>query len=197
MINKISIYNKNVKRIKMSCIDEEGTLILTNKTKITDDILDKIKKIVIDESLQGIVFNNIFENDSKNTYDLINLEEVDFCNYTFHKMYECSFFNCKKIKGIELPFTIKILDWGCFANCSLLESIILHGVKKINSCAFSGCISLKYLFISDEIKEIDETAFINIPKEQDIKIICPDGFYDYFKERFPNASINENEFVLK
>ena len=43
-------------------IDEEGTLILTNKTKIPDDIHDKIKKIVIDSSFKGIWTGNIFEN---------------------------------------------------------------------------------------------------------------------------------------
>ena len=178
-------------------IDEEGILILTNKTKITDDILDKIKKIVIDESLQGIVFNNIFENDSKNTYDLINLEEVDFCNYTFDIMIDYSFRNCKKIKSIELPKTIKILNWFCFANCKKLESVILHGIEIIESFAFDRCISLKYLFISDAIKNIYGNAFEDISKEQEITIICPDRFYNYFKEIFPNSNINENEYVLK
>ena len=71
-------------------IDEEGTLILTNETKITDDTIDKIKKIVIDESLQGVLFVNIFENYSKRIKSLINLEEVDFSNYTFNQMYSCS-----------------------------------------------------------------------------------------------------------
>ena len=197
MINKISIYNKNVKRIKMIDIDEEGTLILTNETKIPDDIFDKIKKIVIDESLQGIWFNNIFENYFKSTKDLINLEEVDFSNYTSDIMYILSFSNCKKIKSIELPFTIKILEVSCFKHCEKLESVILHGVEEIYSWAFKGCISLKYLFISDEIKEIPGNAFDDIPKEQEITIICPDRFYDYFKKRFPNASINEKDYLLK
>jgi hypothetical protein len=194
MINKISIYNKYVKRIKM---DEEGTLILTNETKITNDMLDKIKKIVIDKSLQGIVFSNIFENNNKWIKDLINLEEIDFSNYTFDKMINLSFENCKKIKSIELPSTIKILKWCCFGNCEKLESVILHGVEEIGIWVFNGCISLKYLFISDKIKQIDESAFERIPKEQEITIICPDRFYNYFKERFPNSNINENEFVLK
>jgi hypothetical protein len=177
-------------------IDEGGTLILTNKTKITNDILNKVKKIIIDESLEGILFTNIFEN-NKSTDDLINLEEVDFSNYTFDIMYNNSFHNCKKLKSIELPSTIKKLYCCCFAYCEQLESVILHGVDEIDEYTFYRCFSLKYLFISDEIKQIDEDAFNGIPKEQEIKIICPDRFYDYFKERFPNASINENEFVLK
>jgi hypothetical protein len=178
-------------------IDEKGTLILTSKTKIPDDMINKIKKIVIDKSLEGICFRNIFENDFKNTENLITLEEVDFSNYTFHIMYADSFANCKKLKSIELPSTIKILNSYCFAWCDQLESVILHGVEKIDFCSFRGCISLKYLFISNEIKGIRETAFNSIPKEQEITIICPDRFYNYFKERFPNASINENEYVLK
>ena len=178
-------------------IDDEGILILTNETKITDDILHKVKKIVIDKSLQGILFRNIFENNSKDTRYLINLEEVDFNNYTFHQINSHTFKNCKKIKSIELPKTIKILNSSCFSYCEQLESVILHGVENIYSFAFGGCISLKYLFISDSIKEIDETAFEDIPKEQEITIICPDQFYDYLKERFPNASINGNEYVLK
>ena len=40
-------------------------------------------------------------------------------------------------------------------------------------------------------------GFYGISKEQEITIICPDQFYDYFKEKFPNANINENEFILK
>ena len=178
-------------------IDKEGTLILTYETKIKNNILNKIKKIIIDKSLKGIWFNNIFENKNKRTYHLINLEEVDFSNYTFDIMYNETFMDCKKIKSIELPATIKILEWCCFSNCEKLESVILHGVEEINSFAFGECISLKYLFISDEIKQIHEDAFNGIPKEQEIKIIGPDRFYDYFKERFSNANINKNEFVLK
>ena len=178
-------------------IDNEGTLILTNETKITDDIIDKVKKIVIDKTLQGVLFRNIFEN-NKRTYHLINLEEVDFSNYTFNTMYSYSFWYCKKIKSIELPSTIKILKKYCFENCEKLESVILHGVERIDCNVFYGCISLKYLFISDELKEIDENVFNDILKEQEIKIIFPDLFYDYFKKRFPNASINENnEYILK
>ena len=178
-------------------MDEEGTLLLTNETKISDDMLDKIKKIVIDKTLQGVWFRDIFENNFKRTSNLINLEEVDFTNYTFHKMIGYSFQNCKKLKSIELPETIKILNNCCFLYCKKLESVILHGVEKIDIFVFNGCISLKYLFISDEIKEIDEDAFNDFPKEQEITIICPDRFYNYFKERFPNAGINENEYVLK
>jgi len=180
-------------------IDEEGTLLLTNETKIPDDMIDKIKKIVIDTSLQGIVFENIFEfeNTFKSTKYLINLEEVDFTNYTFHIMYSDSFISCKKLKSIELSVPIKILNWRCFYGCEKVESVILYGVEIICNYAFGGCISLKYLFISDAIKEINEAAFIGIPKEQEIVIICLDRFYDYFKIRFPNASINDYEYVLK
>ena len=160
-------------------------------------MIDKIKKIVIDTSLQGIWFRNIFENNSKTTKDLINLEEVDFSNYTFDKMYEESFENCKKIKNIELPLTLEILDFSCFAGCEQLESVILNGVKIIDMFVFSKCISLKYLFISDAIKKIHELAFKDIPKEQEITIICPDRFYNFFKRIFPNASINEKDYVLK
>ena len=181
----------------MVFIDNEGIIILTNETKIPDDILDKIKKIVIDKSFQGRLFDNIFENNFKRIKHLINLEEVDFSNSTFDKIYYSIFNNCKKIKSIELPETIKILEWCCFTNCEQLESVILNGVKNIDDCAFYECFSLKYLFISDEIKVIHQYAFDGIPKEQEITIICPDQFYNYFKEIFPNASINENEYVLK
>ena len=44
----------------------------------------------------------MFENYFKRTCDLINLEEVDFSNYTFNTIYSNSFCNCKKIKSIEL-----------------------------------------------------------------------------------------------
>ena len=176
-------------------IDEEGTLILTNETKIPDDMLDKVKKIVIDKSFKGIWYK-FFKND-KSMFDLINLEDVDFSNYTFDKMFGSSFWYCSKLKTIELPFTIKIIERFCFSMCEKLESVILHGVERIGFNAFYRCISLKYLFISDEIKEIDESAFERIPKEQEITIICPDQFYNYFKEIFPNANINENEYVLK
>ena len=195
MINKISIYNKDIKRIKM--IDEEGTIFLTNKTTITDDMIDKIKKIIVDSCRRGIAFRNIFENDSKKISDLINLEEIDFTNYTSDEIIDYSLCNCKKLKNIELPETIKILYLCCFKGCEQLETVILNGVEVINNYAFAGCISLKYLFISDAINKIDRTAFNLIPKEQEITIICPDRFYNYFKERFPNASINENDFVLK
>ena len=179
-------------------IDDEGIIILTNTTKITDDMFEKIKKIIIHESLEGISCKKIFNFSFPIlSIKLKNLEEVDFSNCTFDTIMCCIFVNCKKLKSIELPKTIKIFKSYCFAYCEQLESVILHGVEEIGYYAFKKCISLKYLFISDTIKEINENAFSDIPKEQEITIICPDRFYNYFKERFPNASINEKDYLLK
>ena len=86
-------------------IDEEGILILKNETLISDDILDKIKKIVIDKSFQGIWLNNVFKNKKKITKNLINLVELDFSNSTLNKI-------------------------NCYSLCSVIQLYIIYKLFK-------------------------------------------------------------------
>jgi hypothetical protein len=73
-----------------------------------------------------------------------------------------------------------------FGECSKLKSIILHGVEIIEKHVFISCDSLEYIEISDNLKEIDNEAFIclvSYPNEKinrNIKIKCNSSFEKYF-----------------
>ena len=76
-------------------------------------------------------------------------------------------FNGSSVQTITLPSSIDTIPERAFNNCSELEKIIQSGqkeansldVKRIESGAFSGCMSLSQLKISDRIEFIGQSAF--------------------------------------
>ena len=166
-----------------------GILDLTGKTKIGVFQNNKhIKKIIVGNTIKR------FEEYSFN--ECINLEEIDFTNSIIDGIPKDCFSDCVSLETIYLPENIKFIDEFAFYTSSL-KSIFLNGVEKIDKFAFFFNYSLSRIEISDSIQVIHEDAFNNSLSFK-IEIRCPDRFYDYFLEKFPNAKINQDyEYLIK
>lgn len=86
-----------------------------------------------------------------------------------------NFFNCVALKNVKLPSTIKTLAgfgtisltsdtqsarYGCFQECTALESIVLpEGLETIENCAFFGCTALKKIVFPNSLKKLAYGAF--------------------------------------
>lgn len=74
-----------------------------------------------------------------------------------------SFFNCKSLKNITLPSSLKtikgalaIANSGAFASCTALEEITLpEGLQKIGYNAFNGCTALKSITFPDSLQTLE------------------------------------------
>lgn len=66
----------------------------------------------------------------------------------------------RKISKINLPLGIKELDYYSFADCDLLEAVIMpDSITYIGGYAFSGCENLKDVKISNGIETLDMNVF--------------------------------------
>ena len=72
---------------------------------------------------------------------------------------ENAFSNCKSLKYIVIPGSVKSINYMAFEASSLEDVEILEGVEGIEAAAFVFCQSLKSITIPGSVKVIDRTAF--------------------------------------
>lgn len=69
------------------------------------------------------------------------------------------FKNCKDLKSITIPESIKAIGESAFSGCTSLEGVVLpKGVEKIENYTFDGCRALKSIDMSN-VKSIGYGAF--------------------------------------
>ena len=67
---------------------------------------------------------------------------------------------CRNLKSVVLPNTIKRIGNNALKNCQKLESVVIpNSVEYIGSRAFYGCLSLKSITMSSSLKSIGNSAF--------------------------------------
>lgn len=98
---------------------------------------------------------------------------------------ENCFYNCKNLKKVIIPSSVKIIDENAFCGCnSLTDVIIPDSVESIGYGAFSHCTSLSNITIPNSVTNIADYAFykcsnllnITIP-DSVINIGCKAFFY--------------------
>lgn len=82
-----------------------------------------------------------------------------------------AFYECRTLKQIILPDSIKKIGHHCFYECSALEGIELpEYVSEIGMGCFSECSSLSYATIPDSLKILPDSCFRNCNSLTDIII---------------------------
>ena len=175
-------------------IDENGTSDLTSFKEISKEsfsFCNSLKKLIIGNTLEEI-----------GDYSFIacsNLEEIDFSNTILKEISDQCFQSCSSLKSIHLPSSIKSIGMWSFAECHNLEYVILDGVNEIRSGVFQNCHNLKEFIFYEDVVNLEKIYIFNrISENQKIKITCPEQHINYFKKRFPESEINnDNQYVLK
>ncbi|GEM_PF-6694509 len=74
-------------------------------------------------------------------------------------------------KYLEIPESIKAIDYGAFTDCPNIVNVILpKSLEVIGSRAFENCRNLKTVVIPDGVKRIDSMAFKNCVSLDNISI---------------------------
>lgn len=80
------------------------------------------------------------------------------------------FKDCTKLKFVNLPSGIKMLDGSIFEGCTSLSQITLpESVEKVDVAAFKNCTSLRSINLSN-VKNIEAFAFQNCTSIEELKL---------------------------
>lgn len=121
-----------------------------------------------------------------------------------------AFMNCKELKSVTLPTSVRAIGESAFSGCRALESInIPEGVTEIRQATFRECDSLQALELPSSCVEIakyamgrglsvlamnasemkiDRYAFMNTTGFS--TLICPAGSGDYYRNLLAEYRIN-------
>ena len=116
------------------------------------------KNVTIPSTVSNGGKTYIVESIGKYAFYQSSLESINL-PIGLERIEEYAFFDCKSLKSVVLPNTIKSIGKSAFSQSSL-ESIELPiGLERIEEHTFSFCKSLKSVVLPNTIKSIGEDAF--------------------------------------
>jgi len=130
------------------------------------------------DSLEEIVFEDV---DGRSSFQYVG--EFAFCNCKNLKkihlpnsiriMGQCIFRGCSHLEEIHFPERMDRIPCECFQGCSSLKTInIPKGLKCFEICSFSGCKSLEHIQWPKTLEWIEDTAFYGNGFKE---VILPEG----------------------
>ncbi len=144
--------------------NSEITIEIKSKYKITNDEKEEIYEI---NKLGDKLFydNQEIKNIIKNKNLYISIEEG------IEEIGKETFKDCKNLKSIILPKSLKKIEKQAFQGCNLLQEITIpKNVKIIGEHSFNDCTSLTTVIIEEGIEIIEEWAFASCPSLKAITI---------------------------
>lgn len=95
-------------------------------------------------------------------------------------------FQQSSLNAVNVPNSVKEIQWGAFMSCKNLSSIIIpEKITEISVSAFSGCSSLEEVTLPAELKIIADLAFFNCSSLKSITI--PDKVTNIYSSAFYNC----------
>ena len=99
---------------------------------------------------------------------------------------DCAFSECKNLRSVKLPSTLKEIGGDAFSYCEQLTSIVIpDGVETIGDSIFPVCKNLKSVKLPNTIKIIGRNAFDTC--EQLTSIVIPEGVETIDYSAFANC----------
>ena len=107
-----------------------------------------------------------------------------------------SFCNCKNLKSIDLPSSLKVIGGAAFRGCTALESIVIpEGTVELSYGiyfgVFEGCTSLQSVHLPSTVTKLEWKAFSGCSPLRDINI--PSGFTSIGDSAFAGTAITSIE----
>ena len=91
------------------------------------------------------------------------------------EIIEIAFQDCKNLVSVEIPGSVRVINYGAFYGCTGLTSVIIsEGVEEIYDCAFKGCTSLTGVTLPKSIKQVSFDAFDGCPCEDEVYSNLPE-----------------------
>ena len=91
------------------------------------------------------------------------------------EVIEMAFEDCKNLVSVEIPGSVRVINYAAFYGCTGLTSVIIsEGVEEIYDCAFKGCTSLTGVTLPKSIKQVSFDAFDGCPCEDEVYSNLPE-----------------------
>ena len=111
------------------------------------------------------------QNYSKTSYVIPEIITYQGKNYTVTNIGGSAFNDCRSLRSVTLPSTIKTIGASAFGSCPVLDSIIIpNSVTSIGESAFASCTNLKYVKLSDALTTIEGYVFGGCSSLKEIKL---------------------------
>ena len=137
-----------------------------------------IGKVILPSSLHSIGYNPFngcesigFESHS----DAFQVIDGRLFNADASKLICCP--KSQAIGEVRLPDSVIELERSAFSGCSEMTGIVLKNIGKIGKSCFSGCTSLKTVFVPDHVSYIGEWAFSHCDALKEVSV-GPNTFID-------------------
>lgn len=137
-------------------------------TKYLGQDVHQIEEIVIPNYINGTWINKVCgkHNPIESIFEGTEEENNNIATIKISEGIESlawsTFCNCKALRNIEFPDSLKGIGWGVFKSCTSLvgDLVIPNNVTYIGQLAFDGCVNLDgTLRIGNRITKIDTYAF--------------------------------------
>lgn len=77
----------------------------------------------------------------------------------------CSFYRTKRLKTVNTPPSLRIIDRSAFSTCESLQTVeIAEGCTHLGYRAFGNCKALEKITIPSTVRQIDDECFLNCQK---------------------------------
>lgn len=115
-----------------------------------------------------------------------NLREV-ILPPTIKKIEARAFMDCESLSTVNFQDSIEEMEVACFKGCALIKVKLGTGLKELPKSAFLGCKQLEYLYIPTSIRTIDSSAFQECNSLKNV--IIPYGFKSHLYRLFNSENI--------
>lgn len=91
---------------------------------------------------------------------------------TMTHMAACCLYRCQGLVTLDIPDTIKVIDFNAISECWQLESIRLPKGVKFNELFFIGLVNLKRIYCSEEQAPVLR-RIVAFEKQRSVYMKCP------------------------
>ena len=157
-----------IEEVTINCEVDLGIQAFANCTNLKRVNLKGCSKVMYEAfyscfNLQSVVFEmekeKSVELSNRAFAECVNLCKVDFENCWLSEVRDGCFFDCEKLRYIDLSKTTYIHN-GAFSKCKLLGKINCSYVRNIGDYAFSECCNLHEVELGGKVLGIGKFAFI-------------------------------------
>lgn len=157
----VIIYNsKDNVKVGRGAFDGCKSVIFTKDSHIIDEESDTPLKF---KALSKYNATLIYDLSYKNL-DSITIPEKIHINGGLHTVVsinDFAFKDCKNLKSITIPNTIKTISEGAFSGSGLTKIKLPNSISQIHPKTFKDCKDLRHIEIPNNVKGIGEYAFMN------------------------------------